>query len=197
MNGAFKETEKGLRALEKRNRVHTLRLSDHTLTVLGSIQPTCQPRLLPLLSLLLPSPPAATCHTWHGSHSATLSAAQVARALSGCQLTAIPARPWLPPIGSHVSDVSAPYSTHSPSQGSAPPPPCFSRLAWQPNLPWSLLRRRSRESKLNQEGAGLWRARARTHARRRPAGGTLAPGLAARRARGSRTQQVGLRRRQL
>ena len=95
-----------------------------------------------------------------------------------------------------VSDISAPYSTPSALPGSTPPSPCFSRREGKPNLPTSSLPGRSRESRLNQEGAGCGshaRTHARTHVRRGWLGGRLAPGLAPRRATGSRTQQVGLR----
>lgn len=64
-----------------------------------------------------------------------------------------------------VSDISAPYSTPSAPPGSTPPSPGFSRREGKRNLPTSPLPGRSRESRLNQEGAGCGaHARARTHA---------------------------------
>lgn len=100
-----------------------------------------------------------------------------------------------------VSDISAPYSTPSSPPGSTPPSPGFSRREGKPNLPTSPLPGRSREGRLNQEGAGCGaHARAGTHARTPCLAGRQARARARpapRRATGSRTQQVGLRWRQL
>lgn len=81
VKGGFKECEGRLRALEIRNLAHTLGLSDHTLRELGSIQPTCPPRLLsPLPSLPLLSGCSVPHYSWQSQCDA-FHRARAARAL--------------------------------------------------------------------------------------------------------------------
>lgn len=142
-----------------------------------------------------------TRHTSHGRHRTTRSTARHPHAFSSAATSLL----WSLPVGSSRKRRIPPSFLFHPCNCSGLRPVSSLLLTRAETNPVVVSPAREETAELvKPEKTWQWRARARartnarTHARTHAGarrGGKLAPGLAPRRARGSRTQQVGLRRR--